>query len=149
GLALTLESGHQAAHAQPVSAVYASYLQKTLWRVTVQGYPQGFYRGTKPLLTFPKLASAAQGLGYLSIKPDRDGVFRRHPLLVRYGDAFYPSFAFRGICDYLQVSKIVIQPGRHIILRGAQRPGATTLHDIVIPIDAHGNMIINYLGPWE
>jgi adenylate cyclase len=151
GLALTLESSHQAAHAQPVSAVYASYLQKTLWRVTVQGDPQGFYRGTKPLLTFPKLASAAQGLGYLSIKPDRDGVFRRHPLLVRYGDAFYPSFAFRGICDYLHVSseKIVVQPGKHIILHGAQRPGAATPHDIVIPIDAHGNIIINYFGPWE
>ena len=151
GLALTLEHGDQTSHAQPASAAYASYLQRTTWPIVVQGDPRGLYRGTKPLLTFPALTSAARGIGYLSVKPDRDGVFRRLPLLVRYGDAFYPSFAFRGICDYLHVppEKIVVQPGTHIILRDAQRPGATTPRDIVIPIDHHGNMIINYFGPWE
>ena len=151
GLALTLAYGDQPSHTQPMSMAYASYLQQTTWPVIVQGDPKRLYRGTKPLLTFPILASAARGLGYLSIKPDRDGVFRRLPLLVRYGDAFYPSFAFRGICDYLHVSpeKVVVQPGTHIILRGAQRPGVTTPRDIVIPIDYRGNMIINYFGPWE
>src|SRR5262249_57556257 len=39
--------------------------------------------------------------------------------------------------------------GRHIILRGAQRPGTDSPHDIVIPIDRHANMIINYVGAWE
>src|SRR5712691_9141758 len=151
GLALTLESGAQPSPAPPLSAAAASYLQQTTWAVALQGDPRGFYRGTKPLLTFPPLAAAARGLGYLSLKPDRDGVFRRLPLLVRYGEAFYPSLAFRGICDYLHVSpeKIVVHPGTHIILRDAYRPGAHAPRDIVIPIDQHGNMLINYVGSWE
>jgi adenylate cyclase len=151
GLALSLEHREQTSYAQPISAASTSYLQQTAWSVMVQGDPRGFYRGTKPLLTFPTLASASRGLGYLTIKPDRDGVFRRLPLLVRYGDAFYPSFALRGICDYLHVSpeKIVVHPGAQIILRDAQRPGTSTPHDIVIPIDQQGHMLINYLGPWE
>jgi len=151
GLALTLEHRDQTFHAQPLSAASLSYLQQTTWPVVVQGNTSGFYRGTKPLLTFPTLASRSHALGYLSIKPDRDGVFRRLPLLVRYDDTFYPSFAFRGICDYLHVTpeKIVVLPGTHIILRDAQRPGITVPQDIVIPIDQQGNMLINYVGPWE
>jgi adenylate cyclase len=119
--------------------------------VVAQGDFRRFYRGTQPLLTFPALASAARGLGYLNLKPDRDGVFRRLPLLVRYGDAFYPSFALRGICDYLHVTpeKIVVHPGAHILLQDAHRPGAPMPHDIVIPIDHQGAMLINYIGPWE
>lgn len=151
GLALTLDAAPQAAQTPSMPAAAAFYLQQTAWAVTVQGDPRGFYRGTAPLLTFPRLASAARGLGYLNLKPDRDGVFRRLPLLVRVGDAFYPSLAFRSICDYLHVApdQVVVRPGTHILLRHASRPGAPAPHDIVIPIDAHGNMRINYVGPWE
>ena len=151
GLALRLDAGAPPAPTPSMHAAVAGYLQQTTWAVTVQGDTRGFYRGTKPLLTFPPLAAAARGLGYLSLKPDRDGVFRRLPLLVRYGDAFYPSLAFRGICDYLQVSpeQIVVRPGTSIMLRGARRPGAPAPRDLVIPIDRHGNMLINYVGHWE
>jgi adenylate cyclase len=151
GLALSLEHRDQTSHAQSTSAASLSYLQQTVWQVVLQGDPRGFYRGTKPLLTFPTLASTSRGLGYLSVKPDHDGVFRRLPLLVRYGDAFYPSFALRGICDYLHVTpeKIVVHPGTHILLQDAQRPDTPTPHNIVIPIDYQGNMLINYVGPWE
>src|SRR5205085_6185595 len=139
--ALTLD-GSQPAQTPPTSAAVAFYLQQTTWAVMVQGNPRGFYRGTRPLLTFPSLASTARGLGYLNLKPDRDGVFRRLPLLVRFGDAFYPSFALRGICDYLHVppDQIVVHPGAHIMLRDAHRPGAPMPRDIIIPIDRHGNM---------
>jgi adenylate cyclase len=151
GLALNLEHQAQTSHAQPTSAAYTSYLWQTAWPVVMQGDPREFYRGTTPLLTFPTLASSSRGLGYLSVKPDRDGVLRRLPLLVRHDDTFYPSLACRGICDYLHVSpeKIVVRPGVHILLRDAQRPGTHTPYDLVIPIDQQGNMLINYVGPWE
>jgi adenylate cyclase len=117
----------------------------------VQGDTTSFYTGNNPLTTFVPLAEAARGLGFLSSTADRDGAFRRAPLLVRYGDAFYPNFAFRVACEYLGVSpdKILVQPGKHIVLRDARRPAGGTPHDIVIPIDRSGNMVINYLGPWE
>ena len=127
------------------------YVDRTKWHVAVEGDPSSFYFGADPMITFPGLASATRGLGYISLKPDPDGVFRRLPLLVRYEGAFYPSFSFRAICDYLDVppEKIIVKPGRSIILKHARRPGEKHVHDIVIPIDEHCNMIINFVGSWE
>lgn len=126
------------------------YLEGTEWNVVVDGDPNDLYEGVKPLITFPELASVSKGLGYLNLKTDPDGVNRRMPLLVRYEKAFYPSFAFRGICDYLNVppGKIIIRPGKSITLKAAKRPGKPSGHNIVIPIDQHGNMLINFIGPW-
>jgi serine phosphatase RsbU (regulator of sigma subunit) len=85
------------------------------------------------------------------MKPDPDGVTRRLPLLVRYQEAFYPSFSFRAICDYLNVDPdhVVVKPGQSITLKDARRPGEASGHDIIIPIDQECNMFINFIGPWE
>jgi len=146
---LLREAGPSGNHAKDSEDL--SYLGKTKWQVVVTGDSEGFYVGGNPIITFPALASASRGLGYLSLNPDRDGVFRRLPLLVRYDEAFYPSFAFRAICDYLNVppGKIIINPGKKTItLKDAHRPGERAPHDIVIPIDRHGNMVINFIGSW-
>jgi adenylate cyclase len=128
----------------------AHYLENTQWHIVVEEDPSSFYAGVNPLITFPALASASKGLGYLTLKFDRDGVFRRLPLLVRYNGAFYPSFSFRAICDYLDVppGKITVRPGETVTLKGATRPGEGKAHDIAIPIDKYGNMIVNFIGPW-
>ncbi len=151
GLAFELVRERNPKIRQPKTTKDVLYLDKTKWQVVVDGNPIAFYVGTNPLITFPALASASQGLGYLSLKFDPDGVFRRLPLLVRYQGAFYPSFSFRAICDYLNVppEKIIVKPGKTITLKDAKRPGEATGHDIVIPIDRHGNMIVNFIGPWE
>lgn len=127
------------------------YLERTAWRPTVKGDPSKFHHGAGLLLTYPGLSEAAWGSGYLNILTDADGVFRRTPLLVRFRDRYYPSFAFRAVCDYLGVppERIIVAPGEHIILKGAARPGAPEARDITIPIDRRGNMIINFIGPWE
>ena len=127
------------------------YLDLTEWNVVIDGDPNDLYQGIKPLITFPELSSVSKGLGYLNLKIDPDGVNRRIPLLVRFEEAFYPGFAFRGICDYLHVTpgKVVVRPGKSITLKDARRPGEPSGHNIVIPIDPHGNMLINFIGPWE
>ncbi len=126
------------------------YLSRTKWYVRMEGDPRTMYVGGNPILTFPEFASSARGLGYLSLRIDRDGVFRRAPLLVRYEDAYYPSFAFRAVCDYLHVTpdRVVVRPGTSIILEGACRPGGEP-HDITIPVDARCNLTINFVGPWR
>jgi adenylate cyclase len=151
GMSLTLASGTPTSPPHPVRAEEQRYLEQTAWRIGVHGERSTLYAGTNPLLTFLPLATAARGLGHLNVPADRDGVFRRLPLLVRYGEAFYPSFAFRVACDYLRVppEKIVLYPGKRIVLRDARRPGEAVPHDIAIPIDHQGNMVINFLGPWE
>ena len=126
------------------------YLDRTGWAVKVEGEAKGLFTGTRPLITFPPLADASRGIGFLSLKTDRDGVIRRVPLLVRYEGGFYPSLPFRLVCDYLGAGpeKITIKPGSYIRIKDAGVPGGQTC-DIEIPIDKNGAMIINFIGPWE
>lgn len=127
----------------------SEYLDRTKWTVNVEGDKESLFAGVRPLITFPPLAQASRGIGFLSLQTDRDGVIRRVPLLVRFKDSFYPSLPFRLACDYLGVppEKITIRPGRYMRLDGAREPGGTQ-RDILIPVDAHGAMIINFIGPW-
>ncbi len=136
---------------QPPPPSTARYLEQTRWDITVQEDAGSLFTGRHPLITFYDLAAAARALGSLSIKFDRDGVLRRVPLLVRYQGGYYPLLPFRVICDYLGVppQQIILKPGHYIRLQDAKRPDGGRPHDIVIPIDRHGNMIINFIGPWE
>jgi adenylate cyclase len=137
------------AQRQPRPASHLEYLSSTKWYVQVKGDISKMYFGENPIITFPEVARATRGLGYLTYRHDADGVVRRVPLLIRYEDGFYPSFPFRSICDYLHVTpeRVILQPGKSVILQGAYRPGAQP-HDIVIPVDERCNIIINYVGPW-
>ena len=144
GLAFRLLSGDQEALPPIENDAQLQYLEETKWKIIVEGDPSSIYAGGRPLLTFPDLARVSQGLGSLSMKIDRDGVFRRIPLLVRYDNAFYPNLALRTVCEFLQVNPqgIVLKPGRSVTLK-------TQSGEIEIPIDDQGNMIVNFIGPWE
>jgi class 3 adenylate cyclase len=151
GVAFELINKTDPGHRDAGKGNAVEYLDRTRWHVILKGDVSAFYAGVNPLSTFPALASASRGLGYLSLKADRDGVFRRLPLLIRYNGAFYPSYAFRAICDYLGVlpQDIVVEPGKTVTLKNARHPAVTSGHNIVIPIDRAGNMVINFIGPWE
>ncbi len=150
GLAFLLADHEGTARKNARNEEIDRYLERTKWPLHVIGDPSGLYFGKDPLTTFIPLASAAKGLGFINIKPDADGVFRRVPLLVKYGDGCYPSFALRVVCDYLGVApeRITVAPANNITLKDARRPDGTS-RDIVIPIDDSGNMLVNYIGPWE
>jgi adenylate cyclase len=149
GMAFMLAEGEYVNGESPPDEETAAYLEGTKWKVEVEGDASSLYKGVRPLLTFPSLASSAKGSGFLSIKADSDGVFRRVPLLVRYEDAFYPSIPFRAACDYLGVppEKILVKPGSAIILKDVGKPSEAP-RDISIPVDSHGNMRINFIGTW-
>ena len=127
-----------------------SYILQNPWNIVLEGDPESLYEAESPVATYPELAVASRGLGSLSVKFDRDGALRRVPILVRHKASYYPLLPLRVICDYLNVSpeKIILRPGKHMILQDAKTPGSQIPHDIVIPIDRKGNMIVNYLGPW-
>jgi adenylate cyclase len=150
GLAFSLSDHPERLQSGEKSREVLRYLDDVKWRVDLKGDASDFYSGGEPLITFPALSKSARGIGFISIKPDRDGVFRRVPLLVRYNGGFFPSFPFRVVCDYLGVTpdRIIVRPGKNITLKDAGKPGEKP-HDIVIPIDSRGDMIINFVGPWE
>jgi adenylate cyclase len=149
GLALELHPSGGAADRKKGPSQGRRYMLQTKWNIFTEAKPDQFYVGENPLATYADLADASRGLGSLSVKFDPDGVLRRVPLLVRYDDGFYPILPLRVACDYLQVppEKIILNPGRSIILKNARRPGNEP-HDIKIPIDDQGNMVVNYIGPW-
>jgi adenylate cyclase len=120
------------------------------WTIRVEGDRSSMLTVTRPFVTFPELSSSARGIGFLDIIPDPDGVYRRAPLLARDGDRFIPGLPLRVVCDYLGVGpeRIVLRPGREIVLEGARWPREDAARDLHIPIDGRGQMIVNYIGPW-
>ncbi len=126
------------------------YLQETSWDVVVEGDASSVVRAINPEITFPELSRASRGNGHLNLRIDRDGVFRRAPLLFRFRDAYYPSMPFRAVCDYLGMTpdRINVRPGESVTLKDAQRPGQEPA-DIVIPVNEQLEMTINYVGPWD
>ena len=135
---------------QPTARIsrVSTYLAGTAWNIRVDGDGDVLPLARQAKTTFLDLAAASRGLGFLNVDFDLDGVYRRAHLLFRYGDRYYPSFAFRVACDYLAVSpdRIILRPGRTVTLIGAHRPGENP-HDIVIPLDRSGTMLVNYIGP--
>jgi serine phosphatase RsbU (regulator of sigma subunit) len=118
------------------------------WQVVLNGATESFYFGANPRLPYRTLASSAQGLGFLNLTPDPDGILRRLPLLVRYRGVLYPSLSFRTVCDYLGIApkNIIVEPGRSITLKGVRSGKDSEPHDVLIPIDKSGHMILNDIG---
>ena len=127
------------------------YLDSQKWVVKVEGNAKRFVTVRNPKLTYPALASTSSGLGFINIIPDPDGILRRVPLMAQYQDTFYPSIAFRAICHYLNITpdRIIIHPGKSIVLKDVRRPKTDSTQDLIIPIDARGNMILNYDRKWQ
>lgn len=151
GLAFNLVDTNHKTGTQEGHNDVREYLENTKWKLKASGEPNELFYGEKPLISFLSLAKASRGLGFLNIKPDSDGVFRRVPLLVRYGQDYYPSLAFRVICDYLQVTPadITLQLGSSVTLKNILPPGESARRNLIIPVDKHGNLRINFIGPWE
>ena len=96
------------------------------------------YRATAALPPLTPFVDEAVGLGHIYSLPDPDGVTRHEYLALRYGDAYYPSFALEIARSYLGVPRdrmsLVLEEGVH-------------LGDVLIPLDHRARMLINYAGP--
>ncbi|THB78726.1 MAG: CHASE2 domain-containing protein [Desulfobulbaceae bacterium] len=120
------------------------------WTIPAEPKHHTIPEGFTMILPLAALMEAAKGLGSINVSPDHDGIFRRLPLFIRHQDKLYPSLSLRVVCDFLGVApqNVEVNPGRSVILDQAQFPGSNRPQKIVIPVDHHANMIINFLGPW-
>jgi len=128
---------------------YPKFIDGMKWnpRIVREGEP---YEAGPPLLTvFDELGEAARGIGFINVVPDRDGAFRRVPLLVKFHDGYYPSLPFRIVCDYLHVDpdSISVAFGERIILHDALLPDGE-IRNVSIPIDERGQVLVNYPAGW-
>jgi adenylate cyclase len=102
------------------------------------------YTATTLLPPLDAFAQQAKGLGHVYRLPDHDGITRREVLALRYGDAYYPSFA-------LEVARVYLGLPRErmaLLLGEGAQAGAT-----IVPTDQKLRMLINYAGrdlrfPW-
>ncbi len=78
---------------------------------------------THPL---PGFEQHAKGTGHINVTSDKDGVVRRIKPLLSYGNESHPHLAVRVAEDILKENN----------------------KQFTIPLDAQGNFLINWAGPW-
>ncbi|HIC43604.1 MAG TPA: adenylate/guanylate cyclase domain-containing protein [Sulfurimonas sp.] len=92
------------------------------------------------LLNIPIIQDQAYSSGFLNNVPDPSGMIRSVPLVMKYDDSVYPSFAFEVIRIAYSASKVMVkydETGINTIKMG----------DVSIPTDRFGRLFINYKGP--
>ena len=97
-------------------------------------------RGHRVTQNLPPLAAAAAGLGYFNFFPDTDGLFRRVPLAIRFGDRIVMPLSLAVLRHAWPQRGAAIRLGP----MGVEwlRLGSETL-----PVDRWGRLLINYRGP--
>ncbi len=91
-------------------------------------------------VNMPVFNSAAAGAGYFNMLPDVDGTVRWFPMTILYGPDFYTPMSLAALAHYRGKPTTAItlsQVGVEGIRLGPQE----------IPVDRHGRLLINYLGP--
>lgn len=89
------------------------------------------------LRNLPVLESAAAGRGVLTIRPERDGIVRRVPLVMRAGGQMVPALT-------LEMLRVVTESGAILVradkagIRGVAVPG------LEVPTDQNGQLWINF-----
>lgn len=107
----------------------------------VSGPIDGLYSAVSVTLPLQGLWGKA-ALGFTNCPTDSDGIIRRVPLVIRYGDKVYPAFSLQLISGFLGLDSSAIfldLNKREIAIRGEGRT-------IKVPINKKGQMRINYLG---
>lgn len=112
-----------------------SYYTKLLGNVVYAGYISA--KEGKAVLPIEQLMDGGS-TGFINAWPDKDGIIRRVPLIIKTEKDFSPSFVTQILCAYLNIDfkAVSINLGENVLF-----PGLGT-----VPIDKDGCMWINYVG---
>ncbi len=100
--------------------------------------------------TLPEFEAVAVGNGALNFLPDRDGVVRQVPLLLRVGDTLYPGLTAEALRVALGApSYLVKASGASAKLSFGAQTGINSVRVGKIPVstDAQGQVWVNYSMP--
>jgi adenylate cyclase len=82
-------------------------------------------------------SGAVHSSGFINAHPDFDGVVRRAPLLIQYGEKIYPSLTLAALIQALEIRQVTLK----MTSRGIE---SLSLDNKTIPLDAQGNMLIHF-----
>ncbi len=87
---------------------------------------------------YAAFAKVSRAIGQANLTPSPDGVQRAVPLVVDYNGRLFPSFGLQVLAAYYNLSPDDYRytPGKELVLGRAH-----------IPIDAQGQMLVNFIGP--
>jgi adenylate cyclase len=97
-------------------------------------------RAYAPEVNLPTFTEAAASSGYFSLQSGPDGILRAMPLAIQAGEDLFPPLAVLCAWHYLGRPQLAVRIGRHGV-DGVQ------IGDRLVPTDATGQVLINYLGP--
>lgn len=86
------------------------------------------------------LSGAARGTGYFNMFPDRDGVVRWMPLVIKCGQDLYTPLSIQSVWHFMDRPQLMVKVAGYGI-RGVQ------MGDSFVPTDETGQVLVNYLGP--
>ena len=88
------------------------------------------------------LTDAAKTSGFFNAFPDIDGTNRWFPLVIKFGDNFYPPLSLSVVQQYL---------GRPMLSLRLEEYGVEgiAIGDTEIPTDESGRILVNFLGPFH
>ena len=98
----------------------------------------GLFEAQGVVCNLPVLSRAAGSSGFFNVTPDPDGVLRRVPLAIRHKGALYPTLA---LAVYLRA-----RGGEAVLETGTEGVEALRLDGRRIPLDRHGNLLLNFRG---
>jgi adenylate cyclase len=103
---------------------------------------------TRALMQLDDFAATAFHTGHISASSDPDGVHRHLPLLLKVDTAYLPTLALAMFLDTVNVpcTALTVEWGQRLTIPAL--PGSTLSRDVVIPIDAHGQVFIPYPQTW-
>jgi adenylate cyclase len=93
-----------------------------------------------PETNIEPIGSAADGAGIFHVTPSADGVVRRMPLVMQWGDHFFPHLTVLCARRYLDNPPLIVK----IAAFGVE---SIAIGDRRIPTDESGQLLIRYLGP--
>ena len=87
----------------------------------------------------PEIATAARALGYFNFLPDRDGLYRRTPMAIRFGDR---------IAMPLSLAMLQVLADRPASIRfSGSSVAAVEVGGRPVPVASDGQLLLNYRGP--
>ena len=98
---------------------------------------QAFFHATGAVCSPQAIGSATSASGFLNAAPDHDGILRRVPVAIGYGDREYPSLALAAVNTYRHTGTMQLAEDRG----GAWR---LRLDRAVIPLEAKGELRLRF-----
>jgi adenylate cyclase len=98
-----------------------------------------FFRATGAVCNIPTLTAAAHASGFMNAAPDSDGILRRAPLLMQYGDRVYPALSLAAVRSVTNAQDLVLRVA-NVNTSSLGLDG----HDV--PLDGKSNLLLRYRG---